>query len=116
MSLIITNTRLSEPEEGLSESRARGGAVAEENAVARNAAVITELRAGEETFNGLGDTLLQLKMQAENLTAARTRLADMDVAMDMVRFVRSRLQARVPVDNLVQPCNMPRMAVALLGR
>lgn len=65
--------------------------------------------------NRLEATVSNLKIQAENLSAAESRISDVDVALEMSQFVRSQILAQSGVSMLAQANSMPRMALALIG-
>ena len=63
----------------------------------------------------LESSVAHLKIQAENLSAAQSRISDADVAVEMMQFVRAQLMARRGKYTVIPPSSMPRMALALAG-
>jgi len=55
-----------------------------------------------------------IDIQAENLSAAESRISDVDVATEMAAMTRSQVLAQAGVSMLVQANNMPQMALQLL--
>ena len=56
-----------------------------------------------------------LQVQAENLTAAESRISDVDVATEMTKMNRNQILAQAGISMLAQANNMPKMAQKLLG-
>ena len=65
--------------------------------------------------NRLESTVSNLKIQAENMASAESRISDADVALEMTQFVRAQILAQSGVSMLAQANAMPRMALALIG-
>jgi len=55
-----------------------------------------------------------IDIQAENLSAAESRISDVDVATEMAAMTRSQVLAQAGVSMLTQANNMPQMALTLL--
>ena len=56
-----------------------------------------------------------LQVQSENLTAAESRISDVDVATEMTKMNRNQILAQAGISMLAQANNMPKMAQKLLG-
>ena len=54
-------------------------------------------------------------IQAENLTAAESRISDVDVATEMANMTRNQVLAQAGISMLAQANSMPQMALKLLG-
>jgi len=65
--------------------------------------------------NRLENTITNLKIQAENLQAAESRISDVDVATEMTEFVRQQILTQAAVAMLSQANSLPRMALQLMG-
>ncbi|KUG30091.1 flagellin protein flaa [hydrocarbon metagenome] len=65
--------------------------------------------------NRLENTISNLKIQAENLQAAESRISDVDVATEMTEFVRQQILTQAAVAMLSQANSLPRMALQLMG-
>jgi flagellin len=63
----------------------------------------------------LENTITNLGVQAENLQAAESRIADVDVATEMTEFVRQQILSQAAVAMLAQANSLPRLAMQLLG-
>ena len=66
-------------------------------------------------MNRLQSTTAVLDIQAENLSAAESRVSDVDVATEMAAMTRNQVLAQAGVAMLGQANTMPRMALNLLG-
>lgn len=66
------------------------------------------------TQNRLANTVTNLKIQAENLRAAESRISDVDVAKEMTKFIRNQILSQSAVSMLSQANTMPRMALQLI--
>jgi flagellin len=64
--------------------------------------------------NRLENTASNLRIQAENLQAAESRISDVDVAREMTQFVRNQILASSATAMLAQANTMPRMLMRLL--
>ena len=65
--------------------------------------------------NRLENTVSVLEIQAENVSAAESRISDVDVATEMTQFVRNQIKTQAAVSMLSQANNLPRMALSLIG-
>ena len=65
--------------------------------------------------NRLQNTVSNLTIQAENLSAAESRISDVDVATEMTTFVRNQILTQAAVSMLAQANALPRMALNLIG-
>ncbi len=65
--------------------------------------------------NRLENTARQLTIQAENLSAAESRISDIDVAMEMTNFLNLQIKTQAAVAMLSQANMLPQMALQLLG-
>ncbi|WP_419785712.1 flagellin [Pseudodesulfovibrio sp.] len=65
--------------------------------------------------NRLENTITNLEIQAENLSAAESRISDVDVAQEMTEFVRNQILTQSAVAMLAQANSLPRMAMQLIG-
>ena len=64
--------------------------------------------------NRLENTITNLEIQAENLTAAQSQITDVDVASEMTQYVRSQILTQSAVAMLSQANSLPRMALSLI--
>ena len=94
------------------QSAAQAALKAVENAIVSKDKIRASLGAMQ---NRLEATVSSLKIQAENLSAAESRISDVDVALEMSQFVRSQILAQSGVSMLAQANSAPRMALALIG-
>ena len=65
--------------------------------------------------NRLSNTITNLQIQAENISAAESRISDADIALEMTAFVRSQILTQAGVAMLAQANSLPRMAMQLIG-
>ena len=65
--------------------------------------------------NRLEGTIANLQIQSENLSAAESRISDVDVSMEMTNFVRSQILSQSAVSMLSQANTLPRLAMNLLS-
>lgn len=65
--------------------------------------------------NRLENTARQLTIQAENLSAAESRISDIDVAMEMTNFLNLQIKTQAAVAMLSQANMLPQLAMQLLG-
>jgi len=81
-------------------------------------AAISTKDAGRASFgykmNRLEGTVAVLGIQAENLSAAESRISDADVATEMADLTRSQVLAQAGISMLAQANAMPQMALTLL--
>lgn len=64
--------------------------------------------------NRLENTVSVLQVQAENLSAAESRISDTDVATEMTEFVRNQILTQAAVSMLSQANSLPQMALSLI--
>ncbi len=57
-----------------------------------------------------------LQVQHDNAMAAESRMADVDVALEMTEFVRNHILSQSAVAKLSQASVLPQMALTLVGR
>lgn len=67
------------------------------------------------TQNRLEATIENISIQKENLSAAESRISDVDVATEMTEFNKQQILANAAVSMLSQANNLPKMAQKLLG-
>ena len=65
-------------------------------------------------MNRLEGTVSVLNVQAENLSAAESRISDVDVASEMAEITKSQVLAQAGIAMLSQANSMPQMALSLL--
>ncbi|MUM76127.1 flagellin [Pseudodesulfovibrio sp. F-1] len=65
--------------------------------------------------NRLENTVTVLETQALNVSAAESRISDVDVAQEMTQFVRNQIMTQAAVSMLAQANSLPRMALSLIG-
>ncbi|MBU1003569.1 MAG: flagellin [Proteobacteria bacterium] len=65
--------------------------------------------------NRLENTITNLQIQAENLSAAESRISDVDVALEMTEFVRNQILTQSATAMLAQANSLPRLAMQLIG-
>jgi flagellin len=65
-------------------------------------------------MNRLESTISVLNIQAENLSAAESRVSDVDIATEMTNMTKTQVLAQAGVAMLTQANNMPQMALTLL--
>ncbi len=83
-----------------------------------NAAIISKdnIRAHlGATQNRLENTISNLEIQAENLTASESRIRDVDVATEMTVFTKNQILTQSAVSMLAQANSMPQMASQLIS-
>lgn len=66
-------------------------------------------------INRLSNTVSQLSIQAENLSAAESRIRDVDVATEMTNFVNNQIKSQAAIAMLAQANMIPQMALTLIG-
>jgi len=66
-------------------------------------------------MNRLANTVSNITIQAENIQAAESQISDVDVALEMTRFVSNQIKAQAAVAMLAQANTLPQMALTLLG-
>jgi flagellin len=64
--------------------------------------------------NRLENTTTNLRIQAENIQAAESRISDVDVSSEMTEFVRRQILAQAAVAMLAQANSLPEMALSLI--
>lgn len=65
-------------------------------------------------MNRLESTVEVLNIQAENISAAESRISDVDVATEMSAMTRNQVLAQAGISMLTQANTMPQMALNLL--
>ncbi len=63
----------------------------------------------------LQNTLLNLKISQENLTASESQIRDADIAAEMSNFVRSQILFQSGISMLAQANMIPQMVAGLIG-
>jgi flagellin len=66
--------------------------------------------------NRLSTTVKNLATQRENLSAANSRIRDVDVAAETVNMTRSQILMQAGVSVLAQANQLPQMALSLIGQ
>jgi len=66
-------------------------------------------------INRLSNTISQLSIQSENLSAAESRVRDVDVAIEMTNFVNNQIKSQAAIAMLAQANTIPQMALTLIG-
>ena len=64
--------------------------------------------------NRLGSTIRNVSMQVENLSAAESRIRDVDVAYETAMLTRNSILQQASISMLAQANMMPQSALALL--
>ncbi len=67
------------------------------------------------TQNRLENTITTIQIMAESLSAAESRISDVDVASEMTEFVRTQILTQAAVAMLSQANSLPRMALQLIS-
>ena len=65
--------------------------------------------------NRLGSTVRNLEVSSENLTAARSRIQDVDFAEETAHFSKNKIVQQAGVSILAQANQQPNIALSLLG-
>ncbi len=65
--------------------------------------------------NRLEATIENLTVQSENLSAAESRIRDVDVAVEMTQFVKNQILTQSAVSMLAQANQIPSLAAQLVG-
>lgn len=74
-----------------------------------------KIRASLGAFQGrLENTIDVLGIQVENMKASESRISDVDVAVEMTKFVRTQIMSQAAVSMLAQANTLPRMAMSLI--
>jgi len=66
-------------------------------------------------MNRLANTVTNIQVQAENIQAAESQISDVDVALEMTKFVSNQIKAQAAVAMLAQANTLPQLALTLLG-
>jgi len=66
-------------------------------------------------MNRLANTVSNIQIQAENIQAAESQISDVDVALEMTKFVSNQIKAQAAVAMLAQANTLPQLALTLLG-
>ena len=64
--------------------------------------------------NRLENTINNLEIQSENLSAAESRISDVDVAEEMTEFTRNQIRSQSATAMLAQANTLPEMAMQLI--
>ncbi len=64
--------------------------------------------------NRLENTISNLEIQAENLSAAESQISDVDVSTEMTEFVKNQITTQAAVAMLSQANSLPQMALQLI--
>ena len=93
-------------------------AASAQTALATIATAITTKDTARAAFgykmNRLESTISVINNQAENLSAAESRISDVDVATEMATMTRTQVLANAGVAMLAQANTVPQMALSLL--
>ncbi len=65
--------------------------------------------------NRLQNTITNLEIQSENLSAAESQISDVDVSSEMTEFVRNQILSQASTAMLSQANAIPRLALQLLS-
>jgi len=65
--------------------------------------------------NRLNSTIVNLANSAENITAANSRIRDVDVAEESAKLTRNQILVQAGSSMLAQANQSPQMALSLLG-
>jgi flagellin len=65
-------------------------------------------------MNRLANTVSNIQIQAENIQAAESQISDVDVALEMTRFVSNQIKAQAATAMLAQANTLPQLALTLL--
>ncbi len=65
--------------------------------------------------NRLESTITNLETQSENLSAAESRISDVDVSMEMTEYTKQQVLAQTAVAMLSQANSLPQMALSLIS-
>ncbi|MFW6244085.1 MAG: flagellin [Desulfovibrionales bacterium] len=65
--------------------------------------------------NRLQNTITNLEIQSENLSAAESQISDVDVSAEMTEFVRNQILSQAATAMLSQANAIPRLALQLLS-
>jgi flagellin len=92
-------------------------ASAQESLEALNQAIISKdkIRANLGSLQNRLYAVTNLEIMSENLQASESRISDVDVALEMTKFVRSQILSQAAVAMLAQANTLPRMALQLLS-
>lgn len=66
-------------------------------------------------INRLEYTMTGLDTTRENLTAAESRIRDLDIADEMAKFTKNQILMQSNIGMLAQANSLPQMALSLLG-
>jgi flagellin len=66
-------------------------------------------------INRLSNTIANLTIQQQNIQAAQSNIADVDVASEMSKLVGNQVLAQAGISMLAQANSIPQMALKLLG-
>jgi flagellin len=65
--------------------------------------------------NRLENTVSNLEIQAENMSAAESRISDVDVATEMTEYTKQQIISQMATAMLSQANSLPQLALQLLG-
>ncbi len=65
--------------------------------------------------NRLENTVSNLRIQSENVSAAESQISDVDISGEMTNFVRNQIKVQAGVAMLSQANSLPKMALSLLN-
>ena len=82
-----------------------------DNAIIKKDKIRAHLGALQNRFE---NTASNLRIQAENMQAAESRISDADVSLEMTEFVRSQILAQAATAMLAQANSLPKMLAGLL--
>ncbi len=94
------------------QSAAQAALVAVQSAIVSKDKIRAHLGALQ---NRLENTISNLKIQSENISASESRISDVDVSTEMTNFVRNQILTQSAVAMLSQANSMPKMAMQLIG-
>ena len=94
------------------QSAAQAALVAVQNAIVSKDKIRANLGALQNRFE---NTISNLKIQSENISASESRISDVDVSTEMTNFVRNQILTQSAVAMLSQANSMPKMAMQLIG-
>ena len=66
-------------------------------------------------MNRFANTVTNLTIQAENIQAAESQISDVDVALEMTKFMNTQIKAQAAIAMLAQATQLPSLALSLLG-
>src|SRR5690606_11667488 len=104
---------------GLSAGFSIATVTAAGNAIAAIATAIEDVSTQRATFgavqNRLEHTINNLGVNAENLSAAHSRIKDADMAAEMTNFTKNQILVQAGTSMLAQANSVPQNVLKLLG-